>query len=178
MNGFIVISPGLHCEDWRENPTSRYLIILLPSRPEVTDQPGQRPKQIDKVMSVFPFFSQKANFIWVEAVKKDWMDPAWVGSPASSVIIKTATGIILHDNSLFFSVNSSIHSLFPLRCCFEAGQTQTTVIVGASVPNMIVIRWTQPLFFLLWTININQPVLPLSTIKYQLSTLSAIVRLL
>ena len=35
-------------------------------------------------------------------MKKDWMDPAWVGSPASSVIIKTATGIILHDNSLFF----------------------------------------------------------------------------
>ena len=137
MNGFIVISPGLHCEDWRENLTSRYLIILLPSRPEVTDQPGQQPKQIDKVMSVFPFFSQKANFIWVEAMKKGWMDLAWVGSPASSVIIKTATGIILHDNSLFFSFNSSIHSLFPLRCCFEAGQTQTTVIVGASVPHIM-----------------------------------------
>ena len=132
-----------------ENPTSRYLIILLPSRPEVTDLAGQQPKQINKVMSVFPFFSQKANFMWVEPMKKDWMDPAWVGSPAGSVIIKTATGIILHDNSLFFSSNSSIHSLFPLRCCFEAGQTQTTVIVGASVPNIVfyhdVIRWTSPL---------------------------------
>ena len=46
--------------------------------------------------------SQKANFIWVEAMKKDWMDPAWVDSPGRGVIIKTAPGIILHDNSLFF----------------------------------------------------------------------------
>ena len=43
-------------------------------------------------------------------------------SPASPpVIIRTATGIILHDKSVFFSFNSSQFILhFLLNCCFEA----------------------------------------------------------
>ena len=81
---------------------------------------GGRTKQTDKVMSVCPFFSQKANFIWVEAMKKGWIEPGWRSISPSGVIIKRATGIILHDRQVF-SFNASIHSLFPFELLFWGG---------------------------------------------------------